>query len=99
MPAGETGIPSKWFYERTRGQYNIKLRSEGTSARKKQFQVQFPSNQKFVKTDLAKYENTWRLNPHEVKKGAQWNLKKLGKEISAEFEKMKIILESLFTKI
>lgn len=87
MPAGETGIPSKWFYERTRGQYNIKLRSEGTSARKKQFQVQFPSNQKFVKTDLAKYENTWRLNPHEVKKGAQWNLKKLGKEISAEFEK------------
>ena len=43
------------------------LRSEGTSARKT-VSSSISSNQKFVKTDLAKYENTWRLNPHEVKK-------------------------------
>lgn len=86
MPAGETGIPSKWFYERTRGQYNVKMRGYSL-AKKKQFQVEYPSKQKFVKTDMAKFENTWRLKPWEVKKGAQANLKLLGQVISKEFEK------------
>ena len=70
MPAGENGIPSKWFYERTRGQYNIKCVVRALLLEKNSFNS-ISSNQKFVKTDLAKYENTWRLNPHEVKKGAQ----------------------------
>ena len=86
MPAGETGLPSKWFYERTRGQYNVKLRGF-TPAQKRHYQTEFPPNQKFVKTDMAKFENTWRMNPHEVKKGAQANLKILGQKISLEFEK------------
>jgi hypothetical protein len=38
---------------------------------------------------MAKYENTWRMNPQDVKKGAQANLKALGKNILAEFEKDK----------
>ncbi|AEE24897.1 Abortive phage infection [Glaciecola sp. 4H-3-7+YE-5] len=85
MPAGETGFPSKWFYERARGQYTTQLRAMSTS-RQNKFIAEYPKNQVFTKTDMAKYENTWRMNPHEVKKGAQANLKLLGQSILREFE-------------
>ena len=65
----------------------MKVRGYPTAGAKKQFQREFPKNQKFVKTDMAKYENTWRMNPHIVKKGAQANLKVFGEEISREYDK------------
>lgn len=86
MPAGESGLSTKWFYERARGQYTTRVRGF-TKAQKDRFMLVHPKNQKFTKTDLAKYENTWRLKPFEVKKGAQANLKLLGAVISEEYEK------------
>lgn len=64
---------SKWFYERARGQYLDAKAREGTPARKRQFDAMFPTRQKFTKTDLAKYENTWMQLPHVVSLGAQKN--------------------------
>lgn len=64
---------SKWFYERARGQYLDGKAREGTAARKRQFDAMFPTRQKFTKTDLAKYENTWMQLPHIVSLGAQKN--------------------------
>jgi hypothetical protein len=86
MPPGETGFPTKWFYERARGQYSTQLRAMSLS-RQNKFIAEYPKNQVFTKTDMAKYENTWRMKPHEVKKGAQANLKLLGQSILKEFEK------------
>jgi hypothetical protein len=86
MPAGENGFPSKWFYERARGQYSTQLRAMSTSKQNK-FLVEYPKKQVFTKTDMAKYENTWRMNPNEVKRGAQANLKLLGQTVLKEFEK------------
>lgn len=86
MPAGDNGISTKWFYERARGQYSTMLRAK-TGPNKRKFEVEFPKIQLFSKTDMAKYENTWRLKPHIVKKGAQANLKALGIVILKEFEK------------
>lgn len=86
MPSGITGLPTKWFYERARGQYSTKMRALKGNALSR-FQTEFPKNQVFSKTDMAKYENTWRMKPHLVKKGAQANLKLLGAEIVREFEK------------
>lgn len=85
MPAGENGIAQKWFYERTRGQYSTKLRALGSQGKKK-FELEFPKSKLFTKTDLAKYENTFRMRPHTVKRGAQNNLKALGAEIIREYE-------------
>lgn len=85
MPADDSGLASKWFYERTRGQYSTRLRALSSSGKKK-FQLEFPKPQLFTKTDMAKYENTWRMNPHKVKKGAQANLKALGPALIKEFE-------------
>jgi hypothetical protein len=86
MPAGENGFPSKWFYERARGQYSTQLRAMSTS-RQNKFLAEYPKKQVFTKTDMAKYENTWRMKPNEVKRGAQANLKLLGQTILKEFEK------------
>lgn len=61
-----------WFYERARGQYlneQIKL----TASEKKKFLHQNPREQVITKTDLAKFENTWRGLPHIVSLGAQKN--------------------------
>jgi hypothetical protein len=46
---------------------------ESTPAKKKQFDVLSPNKQKFTKTDVAKYENTWMQLPHIVSLGAQKN--------------------------
>jgi len=86
MPAGESGLPTKWFYERARGQYSTQLRALSSKQRKR-FEAEYPKKQLFSKTDMAKYENTWRMKPYAVKKGAQANLKLLGVEIISEFDK------------
>ncbi|MDB4634102.1 AIPR family protein [Rubripirellula sp.] len=85
MPAGENGLSTKWFYERARGQYSTKLRAMKPAMRKR-FELECPKKQVFTKTDMAKYENTWRMKPFLVKKGAQANLKALGVEIIKEYE-------------
>ncbi|MDA7880656.1 AIPR family protein [Mariniblastus sp.] len=86
MPPGANGLSSKWFYERARGQYSTHLRGL-TAAQRRRFEAEYPKKQVFTKTDLAKYENTYRMKPFIVKKGAQANLKALGVEIIKEFEK------------
>ena len=86
MPAGMNGLSTKWFYERARGQYSTQLRAFGAGQRRR-FEAEYPKKQVFNKTDMAKYENTWRMKPYLVKKGAQANLKALGADIIGEFVK------------
>ena len=86
MPAGDNGLSTKWFYERARGQYSTQLRALNAGQRRR-FEFEYPKKQVFSKTDMAKYENTWRMKPYLVKKGAQANLKALGVDIIKEFEK------------
>lgn len=66
---------TRWFYERARGQYQDELGKELTQARKRQFKTINPINQKFTKTDLAKYENTWDQFPHIVSLGSEKNFR------------------------
>lgn len=75
-----------WFYERARAQYQteqIKL----TAAQRKAFQIQNPKDQVIVKTDLAKYENTYGKLPHIVSLGAQKNFIKYAEAICEEYER------------
>ncbi|NMG20918.1 AIPR family protein [Brasilonema bromeliae] len=66
---------TRWFYERTRGQYLDVKGREGTAAKKKIFTTTHPTSQKFTKTDLAKFENTWNQLPHLVSLGAEKNFR------------------------
>ncbi|WP_318419741.1 AIPR family protein [Photobacterium leiognathi] len=71
---------SKWFYERARGQFADE-RSRRTQTERKKFDAEYPRSQFFVKTDLAKYENTWACLPHVVSLGAQKNFSEFAKTI------------------
>jgi hypothetical protein len=68
------GEQSRWFYERTRGQYQVTKSEKGaTPARKSLFMKEQPTSQKFSKTDLAKYLNSWDMLPYIVSRGNQKN--------------------------
>lgn len=58
-----------WFYERTRGQYNNAMAILPDERKRKQFKKANP--QKFEKTELAKAELSWEMEPDVVSRGAQ----------------------------
>lgn len=75
---------TKWFYERARGQYADE-RTKRSVADRKRFDAEFPRHQFFVKTDLAKFENSYRCKPHIVSFGAQKNFAELAKAVGDEW--------------
>jgi AIPR protein. len=62
-----------WYYERARGQYQVDKERELTKKQKTIFSDRNPTNQRFTKTDLAKYENSWDQLPEIVSLGNQKN--------------------------
>jgi len=73
-----------WFYERARGQYqNAQLHL--SPAKKRDFQRLNPRAQMFVKTDIAKYENSWMGKPHIVSRGAQKNFSDFATYVSEKW--------------
>lgn len=69
---------SKWFYERSRGQYQNE-RIYLTGSKKKSFELEYPKNQLVSKTDLAKFHNTFKQKPYTVSLGAQKNFDQFAK--------------------
>lgn len=79
---GET-IQTRWFYERSRGQYkNERIRFGITPSKRKQFDKQNPRSQMFTKESLAKFINSYKevysgkklvVGPHIVVRGSQKN--------------------------
>src|SRR6202011_1885872 len=65
----------QWFYERARGQYQDAIAREATPARQLEFKRTHPPGQKFTKTDLAKFENSWDQAPEIVSRGAEKNFR------------------------
>lgn len=64
-------LETKWFYERARAQYLDELGRVTTPAQKSRFAREYPKNQLFSKTDVARYEMAWDQRPHIVSRGAQ----------------------------
>ncbi|SIR60642.1 AIPR family protein [Bosea sp. TND4EK4] len=77
---------SKWFYERSRGQF-INARGRLSAAQQRKFDLQFPKTQLFSKTDLAKFANSAAGQPHIVSRGAQKNFAEFAKEIGESWSK------------
>ena len=73
-----------WFYERARGQYQNE-QSSLSQAQKTEFKRNNPRSQLVVKTDLAKFENSWRQLPHIVSTGAQKNFTNFADFIGKEW--------------
>ena len=75
-----------WWYERARGTY-MNEQAGLTLAQRKAFQLENPRKQLITKTDLAKYDNAWRLLPHVVSMGAQKNFLAFSNYASETWEK------------
>lgn len=82
---GGSQIQTHWFYERARGQY-ANQQAYLKTGEKKAFLLQNPRNQVITKTDLATCLNTFRLLPHEVRRGAQKNFAKFAEFINEKWE-------------
>jgi len=64
-----TSAGKKWFFERSKGEYNTMLRIAGSNkARKKK---EYPNERKFSKEQLAKYYCSWGDTPYIIKKGGE----------------------------
>lgn len=86
-PAADGAIrETKWFYERARGQYSD-AQSKLTQSEKRRFQAEYPKNQMFTKTDLAKFETVWEDDPQWVSRGAQKNFAHYAERIGREWDK------------
>lgn len=78
--------PTKWFYERARGQYKDKS-AYGSSTERKRFEAEYPKKQVVSKTDLAKYQTTFACMPHLVSRGAQKCFLDFAEDVSKEWAK------------
>jgi hypothetical protein len=72
-PASAKGRPTKWYFERARGSYNVDRNADRNAAAQRRFDGEFPKNQRFGKNDLAVFENMWAVLPHFVSRGGQKN--------------------------
>lgn len=89
--------PTKWFYERARGQYQDSQFLAKASERRK-FKAEYPREQLLNKTDLAKYYMSFEGHPHIVGKGAQANFREFAKIISGIWKKNSADINELWYK-
>lgn len=61
---------TKWFYERSRGQYR-NLFAYKTQSQRGKLEAEYPKAQLIEKTDLAKFELSFDGKPHHVSEGSQ----------------------------
>lgn len=78
-----------WFFERVKGQYKESLNKEPTAGKQKAFKLKYPSSQKILKSEVAKYMNIYKRIPYHVSKGAQKNYNFYLREAEKEFKKKK----------
>jgi hypothetical protein len=78
-----TQIETRWYYERARGSYADAI-ARVAGAERKRWKIQHPVSQKFTKTDLAKFENTWGQKPHTVSRGAEKNFVEFMAELAEQ---------------
>ncbi|GAB4098279.1 AIPR family protein [Sinomonas halotolerans] len=79
-------LNTKWYYERTKGQYENEksLRAGSASAR---FEKEYPKRQRIDKPSLAKYTMAWEQQPHVVSLGAQKNFAAFANHVEKTWEK------------
>lgn len=85
----------KWFFERSKGEYNTMLRIAGSNkAREKK---KYPNERKFSKEQLAKYYCSWGDTPYIIKKGGEKVFRIFIEEIdSKKTNSRKVIINRFF---
>jgi hypothetical protein len=93
----------KWFFEKSRGEFNTKLRIAGSN--KSRIEKEYPKNYRFTKEQLGKYFTAWGDQPYVVKKGGDKVFRYFLEEITGELRGKKVVninrnfYEELISKI
>ncbi|KAF0200062.1 MAG: abortive phage infection [Bacteroidetes bacterium] len=72
----------KWFFEKSRGEFNTKLRIAGSN--RARIEKEYPKNYRFSKEQLGKYYTAWGEQPYVVKKGGEKVFRYFLEEITGE---------------
>ncbi len=79
-----SAFQTKWYYERTRGQYQSE-KAKLSAAGIRKFEAGYPKSQVVTKTDAAKFLVSWDQRPHIVSSGAQKNFLDFAKHIEQKW--------------
>ena len=86
---------TKWFYERSRGQYQTEL-GKRTANQRRQYQQEFPKSQLITKTDLAKTSVIFFGYPNRAVQGLQIAFKYFATNIQKDWENNENLFNDLF---
>ena len=77
--------PTKWFFERTKKQYEQPM-FQMTKAAKKQYEALYPKKQKINVQELARYIQLYELRPYDVAWGGELNARRFHERIEAKWD-------------
>ena len=98
VPNGNMKPITKWYFERTRGQYLDEL-AQLSAFNERMFRTTYPKNHKLVKTDIARYEMCWNQRPDMNIGGAEKNYQAFVKEVkSAQIKVTKAYYQRVIAK-
>lgn len=84
----------KWFFEKSKGDFNTKLRIAGSA--KSRIEKEFPKHVRFSKEELGKYFTAWGDQPYIVKKGGEKVFRHFIEEIGGDSDKKAIMIDRNF---
>ncbi len=88
----------KWFFEKSKGEFNTKLRIAGPSGKTK-LEKEYPRNFRFTKEQLGKYFSAWGNEPYEVKKGGEKIFRKFIEYLNGDDKSKKININRNFYEL
>lgn len=88
----------KWFFEKSKGEFNTKLRIAGLSS-KNRIEKEYPKDYRFTKEQLGKYYCSWGDEPYNVKKGGETIFRKFLEDISSEENSKKVNIDRNFYEL
>lgn len=77
--------PTKWFFERTKKQYEQPM-FQMTKAAKKQYEALYPKKQKINVQELARYIQLYELRPYDVAWGGELNARRFHERIETKWD-------------
>lgn len=84
----------KWFFEKSKGDFNTKLRIAGKA--KLRIEKEFPKQVRFSKEELGKYFTAWGDQPYIVKKGGEKVFRHFIEQIGGDGEKKGVNVDRNF---
>jgi hypothetical protein len=88
----------KWFFEKSKGEFNTKLRIAGSSG-KNRIEKEYPKDYRFTKEQLGKYYCSWGDEPYNVKKGGEAIFRKFLEDISSEENSKRVNIDRNFYEL